>query len=87
MPFGRDTVEIETIALVTRLSRRAVEVHSDSELLADLGYDSLQVLALVGELEDHFGIAVPLNDLTHIRTVAQIVETVCTLVDAGSIPA
>ena len=40
--------------------------------MADLGFDSLQVLELVGELEDHFNIAVPLNGLTHIRTVAQI---------------
>jgi acyl carrier protein len=51
----------------------------DSELLADLGFDSLQVLELVGELEDHFKIAVPLNDLTHIRTVAQVVDEVRTL--------
>jgi acyl carrier protein len=45
-------------------------------LLADLGFDSLQVLELVGELEDHFNIAVPLNSLTHIRTVDQIVAEV-----------
>lgn len=48
----------------------------DSELLADLGFDSLRVLELVGELEDHFDIAVPLNDLMHIRTVGQIVAEV-----------
>jgi acyl carrier protein len=29
-------------------------------------------LELVGELEDHFNIAVPLNALSHIRTVAEI---------------
>jgi acyl carrier protein len=40
--------------------------------MADLGFDSLQVLELVGEMEDHFNIAVPLNSLIHIRTVAQI---------------
>jgi acyl carrier protein len=34
------------------------------------------VLELVGELEDHFNIAVPLNDLTHIRTVRQIASAV-----------
>ena len=31
------------------------------------------MLELVGELEDHFGIAVPLDSLTHIRTVGRIV--------------
>jgi acyl carrier protein len=44
--------------------------------MADLGFDSLRVLELVGELEDHFNIAVPLNALTHIRTVGQIVAEV-----------
>jgi len=34
------------------------------------------VLELVGELEDHFDIAVPLNALTHIRTVSQVIDEV-----------
>ena len=59
-----------------RLSRRPVEPTPESELLADLGFDSLRVLELVGELEDHFNIAVPLNALTHIRTVGQIAAEV-----------
>jgi acyl carrier protein len=54
------------------LSRHPVDPSPESELMADLGFDSLQVLELVGEMEDHFDIAVPLNSLTHIRTVAQI---------------
>jgi acyl carrier protein len=54
------------------LSRHPVDPSPESELMADLGFDSLQVLELVGEMEDHFNIAVPLNLLTHIRTVAQI---------------
>jgi acyl carrier protein len=41
------------------------------------------VLELVGELEDHFEIAVPLNDLSHIRTVAQIVAEVRGLAGAA----
>jgi acyl carrier protein len=54
------------------LSRQPIDPSPESELMADLGFDSLQVLELVGEMEDHFNIAVPLNSLTHIRTVAQI---------------
>ncbi len=67
-----DRFERDTVAIVQRLSRRPVAVAPESELMADLGFDSLLVLELVGELEDHFKIAVPLNTLTHIRTVAQI---------------
>ena len=41
-------------------------------------------LELVGELEDHFDIAVPLNALTHIRTVGQIAAEVGRLVGQES---
>jgi acyl carrier protein len=73
--FERDTIEI-----LKRLSRRPIDPGPQSKLLADLGFDSLQVLELVGELEDHFNIAVPLNSLTHIRTVAEIAGEVRRLV-------
>jgi acyl carrier protein len=76
-----DRFERDTIGILKRLSRRPIEPAPDSELLADLGFDSLQVLELVGELEDHFNIAVPLNSLTHIRTVGQIAAEVRRLVD------
>jgi acyl carrier protein len=65
------------------LSRRPIDPTPDSELLADLGFDSLQVLELVGELEDHFDIAIPLNSLTHIRTVAEIAAETRRLVEDG----
>jgi acyl carrier protein len=81
-----DRYELETIAIVKRLSRRPIDPAPDSELMADLGFDSLQVLELVGELEDHFNIAVPLNSLTHIRTVRQIAAEVQRLVTDESAP-
>jgi acyl carrier protein len=71
-----DRFERDILDLITQLSRRPVTPKPEHELLADLGFDSLQVLELVGEIEDHFNIAVPLNDLTHIRTVSQIVSEV-----------
>src|SRR5688572_5767903 len=75
-PPSADTIERDIIEILKRVSRRPVEPTGSSELLADLGFDSLQVLELVGELEDHFNIAVPLNALTHIRTVGDIAAEV-----------
>ena len=81
-PPTADRFERDTIEILKRISRRPIEPAPEKELLADLGFDSLQVLELVGELEDHFEVAVPLNDLTHIRTVGQIVAEVRKLVSA-----
>ena len=68
---SNDLLERDTVEILRRLSRKPIEPAPTSELMADLGFDSLQVLELVGELEDHFNIAVPLNSLTHIRTVGR----------------
>lgn len=78
-----DGCERDILGIVTRLSRRPIDPTPDNELVADLGFDSLQVLELVGELEDHFNIAIPLNSLTHIRTVSQITDEVQRLVREG----
>jgi acyl carrier protein len=82
-----ETIELDIIDILKRVSRRPIEPAGTSELLADLGFDSLQVLELVGELEDHFNIAVPLNTLTHIRTVRDIALEVHRLTSAGETPA
>jgi acyl carrier protein len=78
--LSADRFERDTIDILKRLSQKPIEPTLTSALLADLGFDSLQVLELVGELEDHFNIAVPLNALTHIRTVGEIVAEVRRLV-------
>ena len=82
-----DRFEQDTLEILKRISRRPIEPVLESELLADLGFDSLQVLELVGELEEHFNIAVPLNDLSRIRTVSQVVAEVRSLAASGSRPA
>ena len=68
--------------MLRRISRLPVEPTTDSELLADLGFDSLLVLELVGEIEERFAITVPLDDLSRIRTVGQVIAEVRGLVNA-----
>jgi acyl carrier protein len=78
-----DEFERDIIERIKTLSRRPVQPTLNSELLADLGFDSLQVLELVGELEERFDIAIPLNDLTHVKTVAHVIDRVRGLVQEG----
>jgi len=85
--IAAERFERETIEIVRRLSRKPIDPTPESELMADLGFDSLQVLELVGELEDHYNIAVPLNGLTHVRTVGQIAAEVGRLVTSQELQA
>ena len=74
-------IETGVIEVLKSVSRRPIEPTLSSDLVADLGFDSLQVLELVAELEDTFDISIPLNDVPATRTVSQIVAQVAALVD------
>lgn len=75
------TIEDGVIDVLKTVSRRAIEPTLDSDLVTDLGFDSLQLLEVIAELEDRFDISIPLNDLPATRTVAQVVTQVSSLVD------
>jgi len=69
-------VEAGVIDVLKNVSRRPIEPSLDSDLVADLAFDSLQVLETVAELEDRFDISIPMDDVPTIRTVAQVVAHV-----------
>jgi acyl carrier protein len=73
-------IEESVIDVLKNVSRRPIEPTLASDLVADLGFDSLQVLEVVAELEDRFDVSIPLNDVPATRTVGQVVTQVATLV-------
>jgi acyl carrier protein len=79
---GSASIRIEdgVLDVLTNVSRRPIEPALDNDLVADLGFDSLQVLELVAELEDRFDISIPLEHVPATRTVAQVVAQVARLV-------
>ena len=46
----------------------------DTNLIDDLGADSLDVVELIMSLEDEFGIAISDNDAAQLSTVGRIVD-------------
>ena len=77
----RDQVEAEILSILKRVSGRPIEPTAQSEVVADLGFDSVAVLELVAELEEYFNITVPLNNLAQIKTVSQMVDHIKLLCD------
>jgi acyl carrier protein len=76
------SIEAGVIDVLTRVSRKAIEPAITSDLIADLGLDSLQILEVIAELEDRFDVSIPLNDVPATRTVAQVVARVTALVES-----
>ena len=78
-------IEQEVIDAIKTASRRPVEPALDNELVADLGFDSLQILDVIAELEGQFDISIPLDIVPATRTVAQVVAQVTRLVEARGV--
>ncbi len=77
-------IENGVVEVLKNVSRRPIEPTRDSDLVADLGFDSLQILEVVAELEDRFDISIPLNDVPAARTVGQVVAQVAALVGGSA---
>ena len=82
-----DSARIEhgVIDVLKNVSRRPIDPTRESELVADLGFDSLQVLEAVSELEDRFSVTIPTDDLPSARTVGDVVDQVAKLVGEQSV--
>jgi acyl carrier protein len=75
-------VEAGVIDALKNVSRRPIQPVSAHDLIADLGFDSLQVLELVADLEDRFDITIPVSASPAVRTVGDVVAQVSALVEA-----
>ena len=59
--------------LLEEYAPQRVPVQDDTELVNDLGFDSLRIMEMLHEVEDAFDITYPLNDLSDVRTVKDLV--------------
>ncbi len=50
-------------------AKEGLVLSEETELVADLGLDSMQVMQLLLETEERFDISIPLNVLPDVRTV------------------
>jgi len=63
----------EVIEILRPLVPEGQQINAETDLVADLGLDSLKVMKLVETVEDSFDISVPLNILPEVRTVRDFV--------------
>ena len=59
------------------------QLEEDTDLVADLGLDSLKVMTLVEEVEDKFDISIPLNILANVRTIKDFALQLQQLTEEG----
>ncbi|MCR9027866.1 acyl carrier protein [Citrobacter amalonaticus] len=63
-----------TLYCLQDMVESGVDIHPDSDLVNDLGLESIKVMDLLMLLEDKFDISIPINILLDVRTPAQLME-------------
>ena len=51
-------------------------IKAESNIIEDLGADSLDVIEMLMTLEDEYGITIPDDKISQIKTIGQIVELI-----------
>jgi len=59
--------------LASQLSRDAGKIKMTDRIIEDLGADSLDVVTMLMNLEDSYGITIPDDDAMELKTVAELV--------------
>ena len=68
---------LQTVCEILRpLVTEGQDIREETDIVADLGLDSLKVMKLVETVEDSFDISVPLNVLPEVRTVGDFVRQI-----------
>ncbi len=65
-----------TRILTGYLKNPPAALSGDTDLIADLDLESVQVMEFVMEVEDHYDIAIDLESLSNVHTIAQLATVV-----------
>lgn len=79
MSSHSDDVKSELISLLKRFTKTDIEITESAHIMNDLDLDSVMVMELIMELEDHFDISIPLNSLPDVNTVADLSQEITKL--------
>jgi acyl carrier protein len=71
----QETLDFMYSALMT-LNKKNVVLNETTDLVADIGLSSLEVMELIEKIEDHFDISIPLNILPDVNTVGELAARV-----------
>ena len=76
MDVADDLVLRKVCRKLQQFNVRNLDLTPDTDITGDLEIDSVAVLDLIMEVEDEYGISFPMNLLSEIRTVGDLVRAI-----------
>ena len=73
-----DVMIIEKVKelLAEQLGIDAKTINDDSNILEDLGADSLDIIEMLMTLEDEYGVTIPDDQINQVKTVKEVAELI-----------
>jgi len=62
--------------LLEPLNEQGIKLTRNTDLVADLEAESVAVLDVVMEIEDNYDISIPVNIISEIRTIGELVDAI-----------
>lgn len=66
----------EIIDVIAESTETELDVTPDMDLFADMGLSSMEIMVMLGDLEDAFDIEIPVEELTDVCTVQDLSDII-----------
>ena len=70
------SIRSEISAIFEQVLNHPVSIEDDTDIVEDLGMDSLGVMNFVMAIEDYYDLSIPLDRIAQIQTVADLIRAV-----------
>ena len=61
-------------SVLEQVNKRGLQLSETTDLVADIGLSSLEVMEFIEKIEDQFDISIPLNILPDVNTVGELAK-------------
>jgi acyl carrier protein len=82
-PPRYDEIYKQVVELLQEYAPQPGPIREETELVTDLGFDSLKVMEMLHDVEDAFDITYPLNSLSDLRTVKDFTMQIQNIIETS----
>jgi len=79
---SKEDILDQLFELIRPHSEQPIELSEQTRLIEDVGLNSMKVMELVMQIEDHFDVSIPLNILPDVDTIGEFAKHLETLLEA-----
>jgi len=82
-PPRYDDIYKQVVELLQEYAPQPGLIREETDLVNDLGFDSLKVMEMLNDVEDAFDITYPLNSLSDLKTVKDFTTQILNIIETS----